>query len=385
MITMTSTNPDNRESPESLEPFQGRNGGASIGGANNRLLSVDDAIRQLSAHDGGLRYDRFPADQIRVDGDRLVAGDREYRLGTEGMKRLCRHVRAPVDYLARLPAELRAPLLQHHLQESPCADQNLTNGHCLIISRADAFVNFGRSDLYTLNSPAVLQAVREGIGDQARTLEVQNLHIHDETFAIDLVSPVMTEEVRPGDIIRGGVHVEHSPVSGQATVVMGYVVRLLCSNGLVQRQCLGENHSSRSTPRTRRLAADRQDAHELQIAQIRRLVAEAWRELRTKLGGIRHLQDEQVHVETTITQFLRQARMFSHSLLARLLRAWEEDGSDPTAFGLLNALARIATHAGDLSYQQRSRLARLAGIFANRHVHLCPNCFSILKGPAPHT
>jgi hypothetical protein len=47
-------------------------------------------------------------------------------------------------------------------------------------------------------------------------------------------------------------------------------------------------------------------------------------------------------------------------------------------FRALNALTRVATHSLDLAEWQRNRLARLAGIYANQDVHLCPHCFSIL-------
>jgi hypothetical protein len=126
------------------------------------------------------------------------------------------------------------------------------------------------------------------------------------------------------------------------------------------------------------------DAHELQLGQIRRLVTEAWGGLQAKLTAIRQLQDERVEVQQTIAQFLRQARMFSQGLLQRLLQAWQgHEAGEPSAFGLLNAFTWVATHSHDLSHRQRSRLARLAGIYANRHIHLCPHCFSVLKGPGP--
>jgi hypothetical protein len=61
-----------------------------------------------------------------------------------------------------------------------------------------------------------------------------------------------------------------------------------------------------------------------------------------------------------------------------LLLAWEAEGSEPSAFGALNALTRVATHSAELPEWQRQRLSRLAGIFANQDVHLCPHCFSVL-------
>jgi hypothetical protein len=58
--------------------------------------------------------------------------------------------------------------------------------------------------------------------------------------------------------------------------------------------------------------------------------------------------------------------------------AWNSEGAEPTAFGVLNALTRVATHDPSLSDQQRRRLDLLAGIFAGQDVHLCSHCYSLI-------
>jgi hypothetical protein len=330
----------------------------------------------VTASQAGLRRDRFPASQIRVEPDRVIAGGREFRLGGEGLRRLCRCFQAPADYLERLNPALRASLLQEHFAEGRYADPKLTDATSCVVSRGDTFLDLTRDDLLILDNAAVLRAVREGVGGDAGALVVQCLLLDDESFALDVVSPAVAEEVRPGDVIRAGVHVRHSQLDGQATQVMASVHRLLCENGLVQRQCLGAHRGS--TPRARRLPADRPEAREMQMSQIRRLVADTWGGLQEKLGAIRRLKDKRVEVQTALERFLRQAHLFSHALMGRLLAAWEEEGGEATAFGALNALTRVATHARELPRWQRQRLARLAGVYANQDVHLCPHCFSVL-------
>ena len=154
---------------------------------------------------------------------------------------------------------------------------------------------------------------------------------------------------------------------------MEFVVRLVCSNGMIHRECLG----SRRTARTRRLDANRSDAEPLQLEQVRRLVTTTRQRLGEKLEAIGRPAQERAD-EHQLEQFLRRARMHSRRMMDQIRRSWASEGGEQTAFGLFNALTRVATHATDLSGHQRTALARLAGIYANRHVHLCPNCFSIL-------
>ena len=115
------------------------------------------------------------------------------------------------------------------------------------------------------------------------------------------------------------------------------------------------------------------------MEQIRKLVVENWKRLEQKLAAINQLQSKRIEgIGAVIERFLRQAHLFSRSLYGRLLGAWEEEGKEQSAFGVLNALTRVATHTHDMPAWQRQRLSRLAGIYANQDVHMCPHCFSVL-------
>ena len=341
----------------------------------NRLRTLDAVLTQIREREAGVCRDQFPLSEIRVERDRLIAGDKEFRLSDEGLRQLCKRFCAPAPYLNSLSSKLRASILQEHFAEGRFADHKLTDKNSYIRSRGGDFLDLGRSDLFSLDNASVVQAVRDGLGDNA-TLEVQDFRLDDEFFRLDVASPQIATEVRRGDVLHGGVHVTHSQRDGQATQVMPYIVRLVCENGLVQRECLGVERGS--TPRTRRLPADRPEAKEMQLAQIRKLVAKSLSGLGKKLEAIGQLQDKKVQVNDALDRFLRQAHLFSRALVKQLLKAWTEEGSEQTAFGVLNALTRVATHSPDLAPWQRQRLSRLAGVYAGQDVHLCPHCFSVI-------
>jgi hypothetical protein len=349
----------------------------SIRGANRKRLPFDVATSRIIEHGKGLGSERFPLSRLRVEGDRVIAADREFRLDAEGVRRLCGHFRAPTDYLERLSPKLRDDLLAFHLCSMGQGRGRLNDGSSRIIHRDGVFIDLGRADLHTLGAGEVLHAVRDGFGNEAATFEVQGLDIQDEAFRLDIVSPSVSAEVRRGDVIEAGVRVEHAYTGERATTIMAFVVRLVCSNGMVHRECVG----SRRTARTRRLDANRDDAGILQVEQVRRLTAEIRQELEPKLAAIRRLAEERAD-RGQLEQFLRQARMHSRGLVDQLRHSWAAEGDEQTAFGLFNALTHLATHGTELSARQRGMLARLAGIYANRSSHLCAHCFSILNSPS---
>ena len=207
-----------------------------------------------------------------------------------------------------------------------------------------------------------------------------------------MVSDRIAVDVRPGDAIQAGIHLEHSLLGEQATTVLAYILRLRCENGLTHRECVG----ARRTERTRRVSSRQDNARNLQYEQIRSLVAAAVARLEGKLEAVRRLHDEPLQtvedVDARFERFLRQARMYSLNFLQLLRLAWQHElGGDNqlTYFGVLNAMTWLATYPAELSgngyrlsERQRHALSRLAGIFANQHLHICPHCFSVVAGGA---
>ena len=159
--------------------------------------------------------------------------------------------------------------------------------------------------------------MRDGFGSDAATFEVQELEIQDEAFRLDIVSPSVAAEVRRGDVIEAGVQRRARLHGGTRDDRHGFRRSLVCSNGMVHRECLG----SRRTARTRRLDADREDAGIVQTEQVRRMTAEIRQALEPKLAAIGRLAEERADTGQ-LGQFLRQARMHSRGLVDQLRQSW---------------------------------------------------------------
>ena len=118
----------------------------------------------------------------------------------------------------------------------------------MLVSRSGQFLDIDRSDLFRLSGADALSAITDGVGHDSATLEVHAANFIDEGFAVELLSPKFSEEVRPGDLIRAGLRVEHSFLGHQATVITTFVYRLVCKNGLIHRDCQNQRRSPRTLP-----------------------------------------------------------------------------------------------------------------------------------------
>jgi hypothetical protein len=166
----------------------------------------------------------------------------------------------------------------------------------------------------------------------------------------------------------------HSLTGEFATKIEGYLHRLVCTNGAVHREC----SAPREVPRTRRLPASHPQAKDQQKEQVRRLVFNAIATLDRRFDGLEKLTSERVDFEDFATHWLRRSRLSHQRLMPLLRRAHDEEGGEGTAYGVLNAFTRVATHQAELSPNVRDVLARLGGMLAFGHSRLCPRCWSII-------
>jgi hypothetical protein len=226
--------------------------------------------------------------------------------------------------------------------------------------------------------------VAESLGNSADGLTVSRIDETDGRLELDLVSGVKALEIRRGDVVTAGLHIEHSRYGGQATQIQSFVYRLVCGNGMMRRECV----SSEGIVRTRKLPANHPRAKELLLDQVRRLTARTWDGLEPQLRELRATSERPADVRSLLRQWAMRARISTRTtdagrtLMDRLLRAWRAEGAEDTTYAAVNALTWVASHDPDLSPRQRKVLALLGGLLAFSGQHLCPRCFSVLSDTA---
>lgn len=328
-----------------------------------RLRAVDAEFEEHPVGLAGLEVEP-------VGGTVLVADGRRFEVGNGGIRRLCRFFKAPGEYVATLPPGLRASLVRHHLDR--CRSPG---GEVGLVVRGSEVVGLTRADLVRLAAAEVLEATLDGLRHAEGEPDVVDLEVAGESIRFDLIARGAAREVAPGDVLEAGVRVRHDLIGESATLVEGYVLRLVCRNGMTHRECLGP----RRTPRARRLPATHPRARALQLEQVRRLAADAFGRLPERVGGLGRLREERVDFDRLTEGWLRRARLSPDRLVPVLRRAWEEEGAEPTAYGAMNAFTRVATHEVGLPARTRDVLTRLGGLLAFRHEHLCPRCWSLIN------
>ncbi len=277
----------------------------------------------------------------------------------------------PPDCVPTLPVAIQSELVNHHLREFYTANRMTGLEALVLYARKGKFVGVGRSDLLTLSCKALLEAVWQGVGIDADTLRTQpSARFEDEVVRLDLINKVNAFEVRAGDILFSGLHIDHSLVGDFATTVQQYVVRLVCSNGLTRRECLG----MKKAPRIRRQSKSQEDGHDVLFDQVRRITDTAWKGLPRVLDAIKQLQDKPFsHVQ--LRTMLQYARMNSGGVWREVEAAWRRERElGDTAYRALNALTWATTHSQELSARQRTALSQLGGVFATMDVHYCDRC-----------
>lgn len=335
----------------------------TIAALNAALIGSDAAISQIPLDAQELQ---FGPEGVVVMG-RLIPTDQIMR------NRLFLKIGAPAGYLETHSSTFQAEALSIHASRGDFGQRPT------LVLRDGELMTIIKGELYALPNADTIRAVEEELGDEGKSLIVTRLENTNERLDVELVSPSKEVSVRPGDVVRSGLHITHERFGNQATQVEAFVYRLVCSNGMTRRECA---HDGSQGARTRKLPSNSPNNHELQMSQIRRLVRRNWDLLESQLGALRATSERAANVEEMLTRWLQRARISIDNMLPRLLAAWEEEGAERTQYGAINALTRVATHDLTLSQRQRRTLASLAGLLAFSEVHICQTCFSVLARAA---
>jgi hypothetical protein len=304
--------------------------------------------------------------------------------------RLLAKAGAPVSYLSDRSINIQMLALQEHLQQGDFGRTPkavLRNGRLFTIQR---------SDLVELTHSEVLTAVADALGRNAECLSLSRIDYADGNLELELVSPTKTREIRRGDVVKAGLHIEHCRFGDRATQVQAFNYRLVCANGMTRRECV----SAEGIVRTRKLPANHPHAKELLLDQIRRLTTRTWDRLDQQLTELGAISERRADVGQLLRQWLQRARISTRvtdagntgttrTVMDRLLTAWRADGAEDTYYAAVNALTQVGSHDQELTARQRRVLSLLGGLLAFSGVHICPKCFSVLSGvalaPEEHT
>lgn len=109
--------------------------------------------------------------------------------------------------------------------------------------RAFLSSRFRRIDNYELMRHAILPELLEGQSTDLRVMESQ---VTDSRMYIKVVTPRLTAEPRVGDPVQGGFLITNSEIGKGSLNVSMFMLRLVCTNGMVGNSLLRKYHVGRN-------------------------------------------------------------------------------------------------------------------------------------------
>ena len=361
-----ATQQDHRASSQA-EPAAVRNGNLTLSEALDRIQATH--ITFLNA---GLREIQYGG------GTCLSIGGECYPLPPEAWQTFCRYMAIPPDLLQLLNPNLGAIVLKALHGAGRRADNAPTELRLARNERGE-IVSIAPATLATISNQDIAALFEETLPSHipSQTLSVASLSLSDSEFELAFHTKAMVTEPRPGDVLHGGITIRHSQAGTCPTVVLGYIHRLVCSNGMTQRVCL------RGRPaRTKRCQADNSSAPTLEVVKVQ--LRQAWDQLQERLDGMRSLLEHRMD-GNGLPEGLRRRWSINRDVATEIAQTLQGDelGRTGTEYDLVNALSRVATHSQSLAPRYSRHVSLAAGMFAQRHVHQCPMCGTWLADDGP--
>jgi hypothetical protein len=328
-------------------------------------LTLDEALERI--RNRRVRFQESRLDRLRfAGGSTFLDGVRSFELAPAAVGTLCQSLGLPDDLLPQLGPELGDRVLERmqQLRRGKRAWERVR----LAINQDGFVVSLVPVTVLALNNSAIVGALEAAWPAKfsPETIDTASLQLDDNQFELSCYTRALSTEPRPGDVLFGGVTIRHSQTGDTPTVILGYVHRLACKNGLTQRVCLAGRPS-----RTRRST----NSPERTLESIRRQVTQAFYQLRERLEGVQELLNHPLDT-AELPESLRRRWSINRRIARQINEALENDelGRTHSEFDLVNALARVATHSRDLTARYRRQLSLAAGMLAQRFVHQCPQC-----------
>lgn len=331
---------------------------------------------ELTEKDAAFSQVTMDTRDLRFAPEGIVYGEKLYNTNEQIRSRLFDKVGAPGKYLGTHSEAFQAEALSAHTRRGDFGQKPT------LVLRGDELVTIVKGELFTLPNADVIRAIDQELDGAKNGLLVTRVSNTEGVLDVEIVSPAKEISVRPGDIVRSGLHIRHERFGAEATQVHAFIYRLVCSNGMTRKECV---RGSEQRSRTRKLPSDFPNNRELQMGQIRGLARQYWDQLGRQLEAFQATSERPAHVEEVLIRWLQRARISIDNILPRLMAAWGVEGAERTQYGAINALTRVATHDLTLSDRQRRTLSMLAGLLAFSEVHICQACFSVLTRNTAHS
>lgn len=297
-----------------------------------------------------------PRTRVMVQPDQVIlrpgSGGRHMPLSEEGVKSLAKFSGMSHKLCQEISPDLFGQVATQVLAR---------RGHYSVMLMDGAIASFDKPHLGRQVNPERLVATIERAIPHPEYLQV--IPRDDFTASIELVGEKQEAVVR-GDLVRAGALINFSPIGTVAPEVQSFVLRLLCTNGMVDTQVLREYNGGGG--------GEGDDIYQW----FRKSLVDAYSAITPIVNRFREMREDHIPAAQRaliLEDMLRKADIKGE--LADTIRARAIQEPPRNAYEMLNLITFASSHLAPDPAQIR-RLRSVAAHFSSegRHSGLCPLC-----------
>jgi len=192
------------------------------------------------------------------------------------------------------------------------------------------------------------------------TVEIYRIDLTETMLYLKAIDRTLTEEIREGDIIHGGLIIRNSEVGASSFRVEPFLLRKICSNGLIGRHSLKRIHLGRQTAEEGEIEwSDETKRLEDKAfwAKVRDIIRNTF-DRKIFLSWIKKMKEAaEIKIEKpkeAIDNVVKYAGLTEEQKNILLMHFTEK-----TKYGMVNAVTSLARDTQDI--QERIRLEEIGG------------------------
>jgi len=301
------------------------------------------------------RVDHNPRTRVAVTPDMIVfrpgGGARTLEMTENGVRGMARYAGIPEGMAKTLHPDTFGRVATELLERKQ---------RYILVIKDGRVVDFARpGEYHPLNPERVLRSVEGAIPgiDYHRVLIMP-----ENSVSLEVIGD-RRQPVSPGDLVQAGANIAFSPIGTIEPLVQSYVLRLICTNGVMDNTVLREFHFG---------GGEGDDIWQW----FRRSVRDAYQAVDHIVSHYQRMMEDQISPEdraAVLTAMLKEARITGQA--AETVRAWAIESPPETAYDVMNLITRATSHI--LEQPQQIRRAQLAAASFSQeatHHRICPTC-----------
>ena len=202
-------------------------------------ITLQDLATELQRREATKRDLKCPSPLMQMNEGNLVINNERFELTQVGRKQLAQRVGIPVPYFERMWKTSQHKLIDlqvnYWLNTEPATLTVRTLDGKARAILGSAYLPIDHYDLVNVAFPNL----------QELNMQVTALTLTENKFYLQAVTSKLEGEVKPGDVVQGGICISNSEIGLGSVALEEFYMRLVCVNGMVMKDFFRCKHVTR--------------------------------------------------------------------------------------------------------------------------------------------